>query len=171
MKIQNRFFKVLSESNNLIGDFLFKCNNRTKAKYFMRDGKMGFKKTMIFMINMVKKSLQLELNNFFETVLKKDESITKQAYSEARQKIDPKAFIELNNKVNEIVYSGEYEYKLWNGYRLSAIDGSVIELPNTQLLKEEFGYIENQNNKVARARACCIFDVLNKIVIKSGLTP
>lgn len=169
MKFQDRFNKVLLESNNLIGDFLFKCNNRTKAKHFTRDGKMGFKKTMIFMINMVKKSLQIELNSFFETVLKEDESVTKQAYSEARQKIEPKAFIELNDKVNEIVYGGDYEYELWHGYRLSAIDGSVIELPNTELLKKEFGYIENQNNKVARARACCIFDILNKMVIKSKI--
>lgn len=169
MKFQDRFNKVLLESNNLIGDFLFKCNNRTKSIHFTRDGKMGFKETMIFMINMVKKSLQVELNSFFETVLNKDASVTKQAYSEARQKIEPKAFIELNDKVNEIVYSGDYEYELWNGYRLSAIDGSVIELPNTELLKKEFGYIENQNNKVARARACCIFDILNKIVIKSKI--
>lgn len=39
----------------------------------------------------------------------------------------------------------------------------------TESLREEFGYIENQNNKVARARASCIFDVLNKIVIKSKI--
>lgn len=78
-------------------------------------------------------------------------------------------FIELNDNLNKIVYGDDYEYELWNGHRLSAIDGSVLELPNTELLKKEFGYIENQNNKVARAKACCIFDVLNKIVIKSKI--
>ncbi len=130
---------------------------------------MGFKETMIFMINMVKKSLQIELNNFFETILNKNTLITKQSYSEARQKIEPKAFMELNDKINEIVYKDEFEYKLWNGHRLSAIDGSVIKLPDTALLREYFGYIENQKNKVARTRSCCIFDILNKIVIKSKI--
>lgn len=169
MGFQDRFQHVLSTTNALVGDYLFKCCNRKNASDFSREGKMGFKETVFFMLNMVKKSLQVELNSFFETVLSKDCSVTKQAYSEARQKIEPKVFIELNDKANEIIYGGSYGYELWNGYRLSAIDGSVIELPNTELLKKEFGYIENQNSKVARARASCIFDVLNKIVIKSKI--
>ena len=169
MKIRDRFNNVLLSTNALVGDYLFKCNNRKNVTDFSRDRKMGFKETVFFMLNMVKKSLQIELNNFFETVLNKDNSVTKQAYSEARQKIEPKVFIELNDKANEIVYEGSYEYKLWKDYRLTAIDGSVIELPNTETLRKEFGYIENQNNKVARARASCIYDVLNKIVIKSKI--
>ncbi len=169
MKIKDRFNKGLLTSKNSIEDYSFKCSNRTKETYFTRERKMGFKETIIFMINMIKKSLQIELNDFFETILNKNTSITKQAYSEARQKIEPKAFIELNDKINEVVYKDEFEYRLWNGYRLSAIDGSVLQLPDTELLREEFGYIENQKNKVARAKACCIFDILNKIVIKSKI--
>ena len=169
MKFQNRFSYILSTTDALVGDYLFKCNNRKNVTDFSRDGKMGFKETVFFMLNMAKKSLQVELNNFFETVLNYGTSVSKQAYSEARQKIEPKLFIELNDKANEIVYESGFEYELWNGYRLTAIDGSVIEIPNTELLREQFGYIENQNNKVARARAGCIFDVLNKIVIKSKI--
>ena len=168
MKIQNRFSYILSTTSTLVGDYLFKCNNRKNVTDFSRCGKMGFKETVFFMLNMTKKSLQVELNNFFG-LLNKENHVSKQAYSEARQKIEPKVFIELNDKANEIVYEAGYEYKLWNGYRLTAIDGSVIEIPNTELLREEFGYIENQNNKVARAKAGCIFDVLNKIVIKSKI--
>ncbi len=56
---------------------------------------MGFKETLLFMINMVNKSLQVELNNFFETVLKRKDNISKQAFSENRQNISPKPFIEL----------------------------------------------------------------------------
>ncbi len=169
MQNKDRFNKGLSISENLIGDYLFKCANRTKETHFTRKRTMGFKETMMFMLNMIKKSLQVELINFFEIILNKEESITKQAYSEARQKILPKAFIELNDKINEVVYKDEFNYELWNGYRLSAIDGSVVQLPDTELLREEFGYVENQNSKVARARVSCIFDVLNKIVIKSNI--
>ena len=169
MNYKERFYEVLAISNALIGDYLFKCNNRKNISDFSRNSKMGFKETILLMLNMVTKTLQIEINSFFETVLKKDYSVTKQAYSEARQKIEPKAFIDLNDKVNEVVYGGSYKYELWNGYRLSAIDGTVLELPNTELLRNEFGYIENQNNKVARARASCIVDILNNIVIKSKI--
>jgi len=40
---------------------------------------MGFKETMLFIINIGKKTIQLELNNFFEKTLKRKDSITKQA--------------------------------------------------------------------------------------------
>ena len=121
------------------------------------------------MLNSKKKSLQTELNNFFENILKRDDPISKQAFSEARSKINSKAFIELNDTINEVIYKTHDEYKLWNGHRISAIDGSIIEIPNTELLKNEYGYIENQNGKVARAKAECIFDLVNKIVLTSKI--
>lgn len=39
-----------------------------------------------------------------------------------------------------------------------------MEIPNTEPLRNEYGYIENQNSIVARAKAGYIFDVINKIV-------
>ena len=165
------FDKALLESKVMIEDYIFKCSNRIDPSYFTRSSKMGFKETIYFMLNMVNKSLQLELNKFYEIVLKRESSISKQAFSENRQKISPDAFIQLNDKINEVIYEECNEYKLWNGYRLSAIDGSIIELPNTELLREEFGFAKNQyaSVAVARATACCIFDVLNRIVIKSKI--
>ncbi|WP_156972347.1 hypothetical protein [Syntrophaceticus schinkii] len=56
---------------------------------------MGFKETMLFIMNMVRKSLQLqvELNSFYENVLKTDTTVSKQAYCESSAKeFDPKAF-------------------------------------------------------------------------------
>ena len=130
---------------------------------------MGFKETMLFIMNMVRKSIQVELNSFYENVLKTDTTVSKQAYCEARQKIDPKAFIELNDSVNKVVYEQCNDLKLWDGYRLSAIDGTVLELPDTALLRKEFGCSGNQNRMVARAKASCLFDVLNKVIIKSKI--
>lgn len=49
---------------------------------------------------------------------------------------------------------------------LSAIDSSVLEIPDTKELREEFGFVRNRHGDVARARASCIFDVLNKMIIK-----
>lgn len=169
MECRKSFKKAMSASILMIEDYMFKCSNRNNPSYFTRSGKMGFKETILFMLNMVNKSLQLEINNFFKTVLKKDSSISKQAFSENRKKISPNAFIELNNRINKVIYKECNEFSLWNGYRLSSIDGTTIELPNTELLQAEFGCSKNQRSKVARAKASCIFDVINKIVIKSKI--
>ena len=66
MKIQEAFLKIIEGTNELLDDFLFKCSNRIKPEYFSRRSKMGFKETVLFILNMEKKTIQLELNNFFE---------------------------------------------------------------------------------------------------------
>lgn len=159
---------TLALTNEVLEDFLFKCDFRVKSTDFSRESKMGFKETVLFIMSMVKKSLQLELDSFFEKILNKDFSVTKQAYLEARKKIKPELFIQLNDKINEVIYQeADDGYETWNGYRLSAIDGSILEIPDTEELRNEFGFIKNQNKEVARAKASCIYDVVNKIVIKS----
>jgi len=169
MGFTKTFDGAVSKSNEIINSYLFKCSHRAKPTDFSRNGKMSFKETIFFMLSNTKKSIQTELNNFFENVLKRDKPISKQAFSEARNKIDPKAFIELNDAINEVIYESNNEYRLWNGYRISAIDGSIIEIPNTETLRNEFGYIKNQNAIVARAKVGCIFDVINKIVLTSKI--
>ena len=126
MKLKKSFDKALLKSKIMIEDYIFKCSNRISPSYFTRSGKMGFKETILFMINMINKSLQIELNNFFEVILKRDKVISKQAFSENRQKISPNAFIELNDGIIDVIYNECDEYSLWNGYRLSAIDGTTL---------------------------------------------
>ena len=169
MAVKKCFNPALLATQAMLNDYSYKCSNRVKPEYFSRNGKLGFKDTMLFMMNMIKKSLQVELNNFFEIVQKRGLPVSKQAYSEARQKIEPKAFIELNDRINKVIYEECSTYELWNGYRLSAIDGSILEIPNTETLRTEFGYAENQNGKTARARMSCLYDVVNNIVIKSKI--
>lgn len=169
MKIKNSFIKNLEKSKIMLENFIFKCSNRLKPKYFSRKSKMGFKETVLFILNMEKKTIQLELNNFFEKVLKREDTISKQAYLEARQKVDPKAFIELNNEIVNNVYNECDDLELWNGFRLSGIDGSVFEIPDTESLRAEYGVIKNQSREVARAKAASIFDLLNKLTIKSQI--
>jgi hypothetical protein len=79
--------------------------------------------------------------------------------------------MELNDKIIDVIYKEFDEYKLWNGYRVCAIDGTTIDLPNTEILRNEFGYAKNQHADVAIARATASykFDVVNKIVIKSTI--
>jgi len=82
-------------SNNVINDIMFLYQFRTKVTHFTRMGKskMKFNNIILFMLNFVKKSLQLELDDFFKKIQKSDETISKQAFSQARRKVSPKAFV------------------------------------------------------------------------------
>ena len=59
-------------SNNVINDIMFLYQFRTKVTHFTRMGKskMKFNNIILFMLNFVKKSLQLELDDFFKKIQK-----------------------------------------------------------------------------------------------------
>ncbi|MFR4983370.1 MAG: IS4 family transposase [Clostridium neonatale] len=153
----------------MIDDIMFLFEFRMKDTYFTRAGrsKMSFKNVILFMINFVKRTLQRELDDFSK--ISSAPNITKQAFSQARQKVSPKAFIHMLNQVNKWYYK-ETPFEKYKEYRLIAIDGTVLEINDTEELRNEFGYIENQNKKVARARASALYDVENDMIICSKLT-
>ena len=144
------------------------CETRLKATYFTRIGnnKMTFKSIVVFILNFVKRSLQLELDEFFNGINETSFSVTKQAFSEARQKISHEAFIKMSDKIIEWFYK-DTDFKRYKGYRLLSIDGTVLEIENTESLRKEFGYIENQTIKVARARGEALYDVENDMILAS----
>ncbi|NFH70232.1 transposase [Clostridium botulinum] len=159
----------IKTTNKIINDIMFLYDFRSKKTYFTRMGrsKMNFNNIILFILNFVKKTLQIELDNFFKKVHKNDITITKQAFSQARRKVLPGAFIYLLDKINEGFYS--VPFKKYSGYRLLAIDDTVLQLHNSEELKNTYGYIENQNDKVARARASALYDIENDMIVASKL--
>jgi hypothetical protein len=59
---------------------------------------------------------------------------------------------------------------LFNGYRISAIDSSSVELENTPELQSYFGVSGNGGN-AATARASILYDSLNDTIIDAKITP
>lgn len=147
------------------------CETRIKETYFTRIGnnKMTFKSIVVFILNFVRKSLQLELDDYFNDINGTNFNVTKQAFSEARQKISPNAFIKMSDEIIKWFYK-DTDFKRYKGYRLLSIDGTVLEINNSEKLRIEFGYIENQTIKVARARAAGLYDVENDMIIASVLS-
>ena len=130
------------------------------------------------MMNLIKKSLQIELINFFE-VLKKQglrqsiKSITKSAFVQNRQKVKPELFKYLLAEVNKEFYTDNDEnVELWEGFRLLAVDGSRVTLPITKELKEKYGVFKNQHEtELVIGRISVLYDVLNCIIIDGILAP
>lgn len=171
MAEKKKLLEGLNITNQLTNDIVFMCETRTKPTYFTRSNncKMNFKDLIIFELNFVRKSLQIELDSFFKTFKGSDCGISKQGYSEARQKILPIAFIKMADAITSWYY-GDDDFNKFNGYRLSAIDASLLELNNSERLRNAFGYSESKTVKLARAKASCIYDLENDMVITSKIT-
>ncbi len=75
-------------------------------------------------------------------------------------------------ELNDIFVSQFYEApcKKYKGYRLLAIDGSITEIPNTELNREYFGYYHNQSSwKQSGAMATVVYDVENDVIVESDI--
>ena len=112
------------------------------------------------------RSIQRELNSFFQKIKSEDFSIqhvTKGAFTQARAKLKPEAFIELNQVGIRSFYKSA-PYLTWKGWRLLSIDGSTIVLPKHKTVTEAFG-ITNfgpyATSPQSVARVSMLYDVLN----------
>ena len=124
----------------------------------------------LFILNNKGKTLTLELNDYMKKEGK--ETITKQAFSKQRQNINPEIFKTLNSEYVKMIYE-EREINRYKGYIVVAIDGSIIEIPNSLELKDYYGLQEGQKGSVGRVRgrALGVYDCLNEIMALTRLDP
>lgn len=116
------------------------------------------------------RSLQRELNNFFGQILNSDfdiHAVTKGALTQARQKLKPEAFKELNAEAIRTFYD-EAPYSRWRNHRVLAVDGSMLELPDHPSIQSQFG-TQQLGCKAAATRSMSrisiLYDVLNLTVL------
>ena len=64
-------------------------------------------------------------------------------------------------------FYNDTDFKRYKGYRLLSIDGTVLEINNSENLRKEFGYIKNQTIEVARTRAEGLYDIENDMMLTS----
>ncbi len=164
LKKNGLFLECSKRIYEIIESYWYLINVRKEPKDFSRVGKMGFKNMILFILNFSRKSLQAELNAFFKNIHGTKDGVRKQAFSKGRQKILPEAFIILHEELIKTVYTAT-DLKLYKGYRLCAIDGSTVELQNTEELRNVFGYAENGKVEIARAKISGLYDVENNIMI------
>jgi hypothetical protein len=154
---------------NFLKNRKLKEESRINQKYFMRERKVGFVTLICMILNMVKRTTQIEIDEFLEKFgarKGKQMTYTRQSFSEAKQKLSPKAFIMINDEFIKWCYKDD-DFKMYKGYRLLAIDGLCIEVPYTEELRKHYGYATNSNSdkKTARAMSSIVYDVENKIII------
>ena len=145
---------------------------------FTRNRKQSFHSTIVFMINFLTKSLSVEIANFISFIKynmpgASINGFSKSAFVQYRKKIKPEVFKSLSDSLIEEFYTDNDEsIKLWNGFRLLAVDGSRLVLPDTHELESIYGRTKNQSETgVVQARISVLYDVLNRFAIDGVLAP
>ena len=138
---------------------------------FTRNRSLSIRIVILLILNQLKRSLSIELESFFSSIGKS--VVTKSAFSQQRQKLKPSFFKSWNNVLTNSLYEhGNKQLTYWNGYRLLAIDGTTITLPDTPDLREYYGQSGNKHGaNLVTGRVSILYDVLNKIVIQGCLEP
>jgi hypothetical protein len=142
-------------------DFLER--HRQSVKAFTRQRCLPFVTMVLFLLNLVKRPLQDELDQFFNLEsgsVVAEPVVTKSAFSQARKKLKAEAFIELNAVQVDYFYT-HFPYQTWHGFRLVAVDGSTAQLLETADIVAHFGLW----GTMPLARVSQMFDVLNEVTV------
>jgi hypothetical protein len=125
----------------------------------------------IIMCTLGKKALSttIEVRQYFQMADKAEQTVSKQDYLRQRQKLNPEVFKVLNREYLQSFYRGA-EAESWKGYLVLAVDGSRVEIPNSEENRKTYGESENQYGKaVARANFSGIYDVYNRFFLDIGV--
>ena len=155
-------------------EFLSRSKDGSKG-VFTRSRKLPVR-SLVVLIMSLNRAVQRGLDDFFKKLDSSDYTIrkaTKGAFSQARSKLNEWGFIRLNEVAVDTFYN-RAEYYTWNDYRLLAVDGTRMMLPNHPTIKEEFGecsYGPNADSKRSMAIGSMLYDVLNQVTIDAQLAP
>jgi hypothetical protein len=168
---------IIETIRQVLGSVGFCDRHKRRPQDFSRRRHLCFVRAVVFLLQKTVRSVQLHLNEFFDRLGEKWESVTASAWSQARLKLSYTAFIELNERaiLGSVYAAGSgFEVKRWRGHRLVGIDSSLIHVPNTEELGQEFGWVACQNQegpcgRYAQGRLSVLTDVLNRLALQTLL--
>lgn len=150
----------------------FQNQHKLKPSAFVRNRKLTFLTIVGMILRMIKQSLQITCNwlgDFMDT-----EPASKQAFSQARQKISPECFQAMHANGLKTNYTLAPKNGLWMDFRLIAADGSTLRLPESEDLASEFGRWptrEGTNKSPPMARISEFTDMTTKLVLSGRIAP
>lgn len=151
----------------------FISQHRYSPKAFTRNRKLSFGTVVSTILQLAKRSLQIECNLLGEREMLDPPS--KQAFSKARYKIRYTAFKALNDQFLEDVYKNNNRQGLWRGYRLLGVDASTIRLPESEENEEYFGRHNsggfNKKKDPIIARISEIVELTTGIIVNGDIGP
>lgn len=163
------FYQITRKASELINSDNYRKRNITKQTAFTRNRKLTFPVMVVLLLNLLTRTMQIELNDFFANVLDADtDSVTKQAFFKARKNILPDAFKDLFLMTRDMVLS-KNKIKRHKGYRILAIDGSELRLDKTKENKDIFMSGNRSRENKTNAEISLLYDVISHYVIDAQI--
>src|SRR5512140_175793 len=127
----------------LLRDPEFMARHRVRPEDFMRQRQLTFPVVMLFILQKTVKSIQRHLHEFLNELTGEElfEPVTAGAWTHARAKLKHTAFCELNEQLVLPVVCQSHpgkQLRLWHDHRLVGIDSSLLRLPDSEELLQEF---------------------------------
>lgn len=128
---------------------------------------------MLLILRLLKCSLKTELKNFHKDVFGLDKVVnwvSASALCKARQKIHFQLFADLSGEIVRQFYHNT-SCRRWFHYRLMAVDGTEINLPASDELRDTFGHHHTNSigTEIPQARVSFLYDVLNKLTVDAQM--
>ena len=142
------------------------------AKAFTRRRDLTFERVAGLIINQLKRSLSIEIREYFSALSPSVSCPGKSAFCQQRSKISPLFFQSWNSRLVELFYIfyGNHVQR-WRGYLIQAVDGSTAYLMNKRDVITHFGVQENQHVSIPMARIMQIYDILNDVSVWGDIYP
>ena len=165
---------ALSEIRRLLFDEAFKGRHRVSPQVFTRHRKLSFPIVVAMVLRKSLHSLQNVVNEALSWLGRGTASAS--AFCQARYRLRHTAFIELNQVAVLGSLYGDGEYARWRGFRLLAVDGSKVLLPDHPEIRDQFGTIAFSNGRTDRLEgertyglASVLYDVCNRVAVDATL--
>jgi hypothetical protein len=147
-----------------------------KVTDFTRERVLTWPVVIGVMLRGQKVSLQTAVNKFFSAVGEVWRVVTASAYRQARQKVQPEVFVHLHAVACEEYYArygADQELRLWHGQRVLGVEGSYLNLPDTEETRREFSVQTNQQlgGEQVQALASVLYDLRNDLGLSAALGP
>lgn len=176
---QKRALTLINRLRPPLIDPVFWSRHRGRASDFTRECVLTFPVLMLLLLQKSLKSLQAHVQEFLWQLAEGTPGprLSGGALRHARAKLRASAFIELNESaVLRTVYGPEHAalVQRWHGYRLLAVDSSLLRLPSSEALGEAFGWVQCANHhgsleRYPQGRVSVLYDVLNQVALESLL--
>ena len=121
-------------------------------------------------------SVQRELDTFFKELFGRrvsDREVSASAFTQARKKFRHTAFIALNQSAVSHTYETSSHIERLGEFRVLAIDGSKLRLPESRKIRKHFGPAQKapgmEGPPMALISQC--YDVVNGIILDAAISP
>lgn len=176
--IPNYLITLVEALRAKLHDPEFRARHRVREQDFTRERQLTFPVMMLFVLQKTVKSIQKHLAEFLAELSAGAgcPTLTPGAVTHARAKLQPSAFVELNQAVVlPLLTEPDFPLRRWRGHRLFGHDSSLLRLPPTKELAQEFGWVEVTNQQGAtgtsypEGRMSVLYDLLNQIGVDARL--